>query len=283
MIDLHLHTTASDGRLRPAELVARAAQADLSIISVTDHDTIAGLPEARDAAERSGIRLIDGIEITAIEEGRDVHVLGYFVDPRSDALTGFLRAQRFDRVRRVRAMADRLASMGMPVDIEPVLARASSTEGRSVGRPLLADALVASGHAADRREAFDRLLAFGRPAFVARYGAPVVDVVAAIHRAGGIASLAHPGLTGVDERIAGFALGGLDALEARHSDHDATVEQTYRRTAQQLDLAVSGGSDFHGDASFHAPTLGLVSLPSEDFQELERRATGRRGATAGSA
>jgi len=272
VIDLHLHTTASDGTLAPSELVARAASAGLSVISVTDHDTTAGLPEARDAARRLGIRLVDGIEITAIEDGRDVHVLGYFIDPASDRLAGFLRGQRVDRIRRVREMADRLAALGTPIDVEPLLARATTFEGRSVGRPQVADVLFAACHVADRREAFDRLLGFGQPAFVPRCGASVIDVVATIHGAGGIASLAHPGLTAVDEHIPRFAAGGIDALEALHSDHDAAAEQTYRRLAHTLRLAVTGGSDFHGEGSQHAPALGLLSLALEDFQELERRA-----------
>jgi predicted metal-dependent phosphoesterase TrpH len=284
VIDLHLHTTASDGTLAPSELVARAASAGLSVISVTDHDTTAGLSEARDEARRLGIRLVDGIEITAIEDGRDVHVLGYFIETASDRLAAFLRGQRVDRIRRVREMADRLAALGMTIDMEPVLARAAAVEGRSVGRPQVADVLVAAGHVADRREAFDRLLGFGQPAFVPRRGASVIDVVDTIHGAGGIASLAHPGLTAVDECIPRFAAGGLDALEAVHSDHDAAAERTYRRLAHTLRLAVTGGSDFHGEGSQHAPVLGLVSLALEDFQELERRATaGRRRREEGTA
>jgi predicted metal-dependent phosphoesterase TrpH len=276
VIDLHLHTTASDGSFGPAELVARAAAAGLSTIAVTDHDTTAGLAPARAAAVRSGLRFVDGIEITAIEDSRDVHVLGYFIDLSSDALASFLRAQRADRIRRAREMIGRLASLGLHLDLEPVLARAAAPDGRSVGRPQVADALVAAGHCADRRDAFDRLLGFGRAAFVPRCGAPVVEVVSTIHRAGGIASLAHPGLTGVDERIPHFAAGGLDALEACHSDHDPSVVQSYRRLAEALNLAVSGGSDFHGDPSHHAQTLGDVSLPAADFEELERRARARQ-------
>jgi predicted metal-dependent phosphoesterase TrpH len=260
--------------------VARAAEAGLSTIAVTDHDTIAGLAEARAAAERSGLRLVDGIEITAIEDSRDVHVLGYFIDQSSDPLASFLSAQRTDRIRRVREILVRLAGLGMHVDLEPVLARTGG--GRSVGRPQVADALVAAGYCADRRDAFDRLLAFGRAAFVPRCGPSVVEVVSTIHRAGGIASLAHPGLTALDGRIPQFAAGGLDALEARHSDHDPSVEQSYRRLASELHLAVSGGSDFHGEPSHHARCLGALSLPEADFAELERRAAARqRALTAG--
>lgn len=278
VIDLHLHSTASDGRLAPADLIARAAAAGLSIVSLTDHDTTAGLAEARAAAGFAGIRLLDGIEITAVEDGRDVHVLGYFIDSESPALADFLRTQRADRIRRVRDIGERLASLGIPVDVSAAIARASQPGARSVGRPAIADLLIQAGHAVDRRDAFDRLLGQGRPAFVPRCGAPVAQIVEIIHRAGGIASLAHPALTGVDEEIPRFAQCGLDALEARHSDHDAATETRYRALASALRLAISGGSDFHceGDGLPHAPALGVICLPPHDFESLEHRALERR-------
>jgi len=281
LIDLHLHTTASDGRLAPADLVRLAAASGLTTIAVTDHDTTAGLAEARAAAGAAGLRLIDGIEITAVEDGRDVHVLGYFFNAEDDGLRAFLRDQRADRLRRVREMSVRLASLGAPVDLEPHLEAAARQAGRSIGRPLVADALVQAGHVRDRAEAFDRLLAVGRPAFVPRRGAPLEAVAGIVAAAGGITSLAHPGLTGIDERIARFAAAGLDALEARHSDHDPSVEARYRRMARGLGLAVSGGSDFHADPSHHAPALGIVTLPPEDFAALEARAAERRRVGAG--
>lgn len=253
-------------------------------MSVTDHDTVAGLDEARVAAASASIRLINGIEITAIERGRDVHVLGYFIDPDNDALARFLQAQRESRVDRVREIAEKLRSMGLAVDVDAILAGAS-TCGRSVGRPALADALVAAGHATDRRDAFDRLLAAGKPAFVSRCGPSLADVTGAISEAGGIASLAHPGLNGLDEEIPRFAASGLSALEARHRDHPPEIEQHYRTLARALGLAVSGGSDFHGDAGASEDDVdplrfgpGSVSLPSEDFAELEARL--RRGQAA---
>lgn len=276
MIDLHLHTTASDGRLAPADLVRLAAASGLRTIAVTDHDTTAGLAEARAEAERAGLRLVDGIEITAVEGRRDVHVLGYFFDPGDDGLLAFLRDQRADRLRRIREMSVRLASLGAPIDLEPQLRSAARQAGRSIGRPLVADALVQAGHVRDRAEAFDRLLAVGRPAFVPRRGAPVAEVIRMVRAAGGVTSLAHPGLTGIDDAIERFAAAGLDALEVRHADHDPVTEARYRRMAAGLGLAVSGGSDFHADPSHHAPALGIVTVPLEDFAALHARAAGRR-------
>jgi len=277
-IDLHLHTTASDGRLSPSALVALAAGAGVGVMSVTDHDTVAGLADARAAAAIHGLRLIDGIEITAVDGGRDIHVLGYFFDPDDAALRTFLEKQRRARIDRVREIAGRLETLGSPIDVEALLAAAPTTSGRSVGRPLVADALVASGHASDRRDAFDRLLGNDRPAFVARRGPDVAEVVEVIGRAAGIASLAHPGLLGDDDRIPTFAATGLSAIEARHRDHSPADEARYRGLASDLGLAVSGGSDFHGphDARDATPACpGSVSLDSADLVALEARRPAR--------
>lgn len=269
MIDLHLHTTASDGTLTPSALVSRAAAIGLRIIAVTDHDTLAGLPEARAAAAAHGLRLVDGVEITAVEDRRDLHLLAYFIDPANAALVDFLAVQRQDRMRRMRDIAERLAALDVPVDIESVIAERK--DGRSLGRPQIADALVAAGHARDRDDAFDRFIGSDRPAYVPRRGARPDDVIDIVRRAGGIVSMAHPALTKKDEIIPRLASAGLAALEARHSDQDPAAEQHYRELASRYGLAVSGGSDFHGDAGHRAALFGSVVLPLEDFAAFESR------------
>jgi 3',5'-nucleoside bisphosphate phosphatase len=271
VIDLHLHTTASDGTLEPAALAACAASAGLTIIAVTDHDTLAGLDAARGGAAAHGLRLVNGAEITAVDEGRDVHMLAYFIDPDDPALTTFLERQRQDRVRRVREIAARLQSLGSPIDVDGLLSSVTVTSGRSIGRPQIADALVASGHARDRGDAFDRLLGRNCPGYVRRCGPPPEEVIETVSRAGGLVSLAHPGVTQVDPSIPRLAAAGLAALEARHSDHDAETEQHYRGLAARHGLAVSGGSDFHGPSGHRIGTLGVVTLPADDFAALEAR------------
>jgi 3',5'-nucleoside bisphosphate phosphatase len=268
VIDLHLHTTASDGTLSPAQLVAAAAAAGLRTISVTDHDTTAGLREAADAARAAGLTLVPGIEITAVEAGRDVHVLGYFVDPQRAALAAFLEQQRGDRVRRVRTIAERLHGLGCPLDVEALIDRASRSTGRSIGRPHIADALIAAGHVRDRDEAFERFLGRSCPAFVPRSGEPPERVIEVIRDSGGIASLAHPGPLRMDDLIARLATRGLSAVEVRHPDHDAAAERHYRALAAQHGLAVSGGSDYHGGAK-RGETLGSIALPADDFARLQ--------------
>jgi predicted metal-dependent phosphoesterase TrpH len=270
MIDLHLHTTASDGALAPAALVARAAAAGITTLAVTDHDTTGGLAEARAEATARGMRLVNGIEITAVEGNRDVHVLGYFFDPANPALRSFLEAQRDDRLRRVREMAGQLATLGAAIDAEPIIREAVVT-GRSVGRPHVAAALVAAGHVSSRDEAFARFLENGRPGFVPRRGASPDQVVSIVTAARGVASLAHPGLAGMDAIIARLVRGGLQALEVRHTDHDAATEARYRALAAELGLAVSAGSDFHDETGRRRCGLGEITLTAAEFAALEAR------------
>ena len=207
-----------------------------------------------------------GIEISAVVEGRDLHVLGYFIDTASPALRAFLDRQRVDRVRRVAEMGERLAALGCPIDVAPIVADAG--RGRSVGRPQIAAALLDAGHVRTRDEAFDRFLEFGGAAYVSRCGTSPQDVVAIIHGAGGIASLAHPGVGARDHLIAPLAATGLDAIEASHSDHDAATEARYRTLAADLGLLVTAGSDFHGDGGHRASRLGAISLTVAEFDAL---------------
>ena len=268
MIDLHLHTTASDGLLDPAALVERAAAAGLTTIAVTDHDTVGGIAAARDAGAAFSVRVIAGIEITAVEDGCDLHILGYFFDPLSAALDRFLTAQRTDRIRRVREIGARLGELGYPMDVEPLLA-AASQGSRSIGRPAIADALVAAGHCADRNDAFARLLGRGCPAFVPRAGTSPAGVVEIIHEAHGVASLAHPGISADDAVIERLVSSGLDAIEVWHSDHSAEQQQHFGGLADRLNLAKTGGSDYHGDGVHRACRLGGVVLPANELARLE--------------
>jgi hypothetical protein len=247
--------------------VLKARAAGLSILSITDHDTTAGTDAARGAARDAGIELVPGIEITAVEGGRDTHILGYFIDTASRTLQDFLAGQRADRVRRVAEMRDRLSALGCPIRVDAILEQARG--GRSVGRPQIASALVKAGHVRSRDEAFDRFLGVNAPAYVPRCGSPAAAVVRLIHEAGGIASLAHPGPNNRDHIIPALAAGGLDAIEAAHSDHDAATQARYRALAAELGLAVTGGSDFHSEHATHrTSTLGAVTLPATDFERL---------------
>lgn len=267
MIDLHLHTTASDGRLTPTQLVAHAVGCGVQILAVTDHDTTDGITEAAAEAALRAVVLVRGIEVTAVDRGRDVHVLGYFFDAADEDFVRFLATQRLTRITRVAEIATRLTQLGVPVDVEPLLAQARHYNTRSIGRPALARAMVAAGYVTTTTEAFDKWLGQGRPAFVERVGPSPEDVIQTLHRAGGIASLAHPGRTRIDQRIAALRDAGLDAIEAYHSDHDAPTVDRYLAVARRLGLLVTGGSDFHGEPG-HGLEPGAATLPHPDWDKL---------------
>lgn len=270
MIDLHLHTTASDGDCSPATLVQRAWTAGLRVIAVTDHDTTGGLEEAAQAAAAFGLRLVTGIEITSVVDRRDVHVLGYFFDTRDPSFAAFVQEQRADRVNRAREMGRRLASLGKRIDIEPLLARAEAQPGFSISRPAIAQLLVDAGHVPDRAAAFDAFIGEGQPAYVARAGASPSEVAAIVRAAGGVTSLAHPVLIRDQACVASIARD-LDAIEVVHSEHAPEDVTRYRALAETLGLATSGGSDYHGETRASRATLGRVTLDPREFERLESR------------
>ena len=275
-IDLHLHTTASDGRCTPRELVERAAVAGVSILAVTDHDTTAAVAEVSREAQRHGLLAVVGIEVTAVVDGKDLHMLGYFFDPGHEGLAAMLARQRAIRVARIEAIGSRLAERGVAIDIGPMIEQSRREGGRSIGRPQDALAMVEAGHVGGIQEAFDRWLDVGRPAFVPREGPSPEAVIDMLHRAGGLASVAHPGKRGAGSRIQALAEAGLDAIEAYHPDHDATLVQQCLDLARRLDLVVTGGSDFHGEPT-HGLEPGSVTLPAADWERLQAR---RRTASA---
>ena len=271
MIDLHLHTTASDGRSSPEQLVRAAAAAGITTLAVTDHDTTAGVAAARTAASAVGVEVVMGIEITAVLEGRDIHILGYFFDDTHPELVTFLAAQREDRRRRIDAIVERLSAMGAKIN-HRAIAKEAADSHKALGRPAIARALVTAGHARDIADAFDRFLADGRPAFISRQGAAPSDVVALVRRAGGVASFAHPGKMGFDVLLPDLAHAGLTGLEVFHPDHDADAEQKYLSIAEALNLTPTGGSDYHGPTSGRAECLGVVGLDAERYSALVARA-----------
>jgi len=270
LIDLHTHTTASDGGLSPSDLVSRASAAGLTVLSVTDHDTLAACGPAAAACAAAGIEFVPGIEITAVRDERDVHTLGYFVDAASPGLARFLAHQRQTRIDRLREMIVRLARFGIELDADRILQPARDDDTKSAGRPWIARALVAGGHVKTWNEAFERWLGRGAAAFVPRSGASPDDVIARIHATGGLASVAHPGPLGRDEWLPGLVDAGLDAVEAYHTDHDPAATARYLALADRLGIAVTGGSDYHADPS-HGAALGGVTLPRDAYEKLKSR------------
>ena len=266
-----MHTTASDGRSSPEALVDEVWAAGCRTVAVTDHDTVAGVASAREAAARAGLEFITGIEMTAVAEGTDVHILGYFIDITDAPLAEFLRAQRERRRERVSAMGERLVQAGAPVDVDAILA-VPADSGRAVGRPAVARALVAAGHAATVADAFNHFLVEGRPGYLPRAGPGPAEVITRLRAAGGLSSLAHPGKLRRDDLIAPMIAAGLDALEVYHSDHTVADVVRYQVMADRHGLLVTGGSDYHGSGSGRTVGLGAVGLPPAAFERLMHRA-----------
>lgn len=273
MIDLHMHTTASDGRCTPEELVDRAWHAGIRTMSITDHDTLAAIPLAAAAAARRGMTLVPGIEITSIHQGRDVHVLAYFVSEAMPGLEPLLSTQRRLRAERALEISSRLERLGAPIDADALLEEARAPGGKSLARPQIAAALVAAGHVGSIAEAFERYLGEDSPAYVPHRGATPAQVVEIVTRGGGVASLAHPGYRPRDEIIPEMIEAGLTAIEVFHSSHDGPAQAHYLALAEGKGLEVTGGSDFHGDGTRRAEFFGVTHLPQPYFERvLQRRA-----------
>lgn len=263
-----MHTTSSDGRCSPEELVQRAWAAGIRTMSVTDHDTMAALPRAMAAADAIGMHVVPGIEITSVHRGKDVHVLAYFLSGSAPGLQEMLASQRRQRVDRAVEIGERLARLGAPIDVEALVATASAPGGKAIARPQIAQALITAGHVATVAEAFERFLSEDSPAYVPHRGASPAEVVALVSAGGGVASLAHPGYRPQDEIIPGLVEAGLQAIEVFHSSHDTVAEARYLAIAAQHALLVTGGSDYHGEGTRRAEFFGVVQLPHVYFETL---------------
>lgn len=270
-IDLHTHSSASDGSRSPAEVVHAARAAGLSAIALTDHDTIGGLTEAVAAGAQVGVRVIYGVELSAVEGESETHVLGLHLSELTE-LEHRLTALREMRVTRAKRIVERLNQLGVRLTFEDVLREAA---GGAVGRPHVARALIVIGACADFKEAFDRYIGNGRAAFVPKDRLSMTDAIAMIHRAGGLAVLAHPAQSGTRERLAALAALGLDGVEVLHPSHSWDDSQRLDALASELDLVRSGGSDWHGHSD-GSRVLGVMRVPSVWLTQQESRAAARR-------
>lgn len=261
MIDLHAHTTASDGVLSARELVARARGAGVTVLAITDHDTVNGIADAIAAARAiGGIEIIPGIEVSTAIGNTDIHVLGHFIRP--DDLRDFTATQEGERRARMERMVEKLNALGVEVSMTEVEAFAESD---NLCRPHLARALVQRGVCADLQDAFTRFIGDDGPAFSAHRHPDAREAIALIHAAGGVASLAHPASDHVTrEQIAELREQGLDGIEIFRADLPGPTRDLYLQIAMELKLVPTGGSDFHGPD----PTLGKVSLERRYFDRL---------------
>lgn len=254
MIDLHSHTTASDGSLTPTELIHLAKNVGLSAVAVTDHDTVGGLREASDEAARTGIEFVPGIEISVDFKPGQFHLLGFFIDRDHGEFNDRLQALQDNRVNRNIVMARKLASLGLPITLDDIVAEAG---GDQVGRPHMAKALVKKGIVETTQEAFDRFLADGAAAHVPKMKLEPAAAIEMVHLAGGVAILAHPKFLRISDEgdlatvLAGFKDAGLDGIEAYYSQHNSPETDTYLRLARRFNFLISAGSDYHGVTKPH--------------------------------
>ncbi len=266
-IDLHLHSTCSDGTFTPREVVRRAADAGLSLISLTDHDSTEGVSAAQAEGERLGVEVVPGTELSAQADGTDVHILGYFIDPNHPDLIACLETYRNARLLRAERIVIKLNRMGLRVSMEQVLARAGSG---SIGRPHIADVMMEEGLVFTVDEAFHRYLGYSKPAYQSKHSLSPLRAIQVIRAAGGLACLAHPGLYRRDDLISSMVSDGLDGIEVRHTKHNASQVARYSKIARRHNLLCSGGSDCHGDGRGD-PVIGSVEVPISYVEAMRER------------
>lgn len=269
-VDLHVHTTASDGSLTPTEVVQRALDQGLAAIALTDHDTVEGLTEAWAAARGTGLEIVPGVEIGSDWPVGDFHILGLYVDPWDGPFNECMQAMKATRVQRARKMLERLAALGMPLEWDEVARFCSAN--CAIGRLHIARAMVQRGYVSDVHQAFQRYIGRNGPAYVPRLRMTPVEVIGLIRRAGGVAVLAHPAASGVVEPIPTLASLGLQGVEVWYPAHSPEDVRGLLRLARQYRLLVTGGSDFHGSESGAGAPLGSVSVPLRLLRRLQQAA-----------
>ncbi len=274
-IDLHVHSTASDGVLSPSEVVCLALEQGLHAMALTDHDTVGGVAEALEAAAGTALEVIPGVEINSEGDWGDLHFLGYYVDCANGALQERLTVVRDARLGRAYAMVKRLGELGMPLEWERVRALAS---GESVGRPHVARALLERGYVQTLQEAFDRYIGNDGPAYVPRLRLSPPEVIHAILDAGGVPVLAHPAYSGaaIVARIPEFAALGLRGLEVYYPGHTPQDVEVLLNLCRQLGLLATGGSDFHGLGHGEGAFLGSVDVPARCLDDLRAACCARQ-------
>lgn len=278
-VDLHLHTTASDGLLTPTELIQMVAKTTLRVVAVTDHDSTEGIDEALEAAKAfPHLQVVPGIEFGAEIDDSEVHLLGLFIDHHNRTLQDHLERFRRDRVETARRMVEKLATLGVEVSWD----RVQELAGGSVGRPHVARAMVEAGHVENVPEAFDRYLGSNGPARVPRPKLPPVDALKLVHASGGVGVVAHPRTVNhLDEMLPSLVAEGLGGIEVFAEKYGAEHQERYRELARQHNLVESGGTDYHGFGNRNEVNPGTSGPPPDTAQRLYERARALHGNDVG--
>jgi 3',5'-nucleoside bisphosphate phosphatase len=263
--DLHIHTNYSDGIYTPEEIVRKAKEAGLTTIAITDHDTVDGIERAIIEGEKLGIRVIPGIELTTDLKDTEIHILGYFIDYKAQWFLKLLKKMRDDRENRVKKIAKKLKDIGISIDADEIL---KQSDGRSVGRPHVARALLKKGIVSSIQEAFNKYLDSNSPAYVPHFKLSPAEAIQTIIKAEGVPVFAHPAVSACDEIIPELVKAGLAGIEIYYSKHSDFQIKHYLKIAEQYNLLVTGGSDFHGTMRVKEK-IGGASVPDEHIDKLE--------------
>lgn len=266
--DLHLHTRHSDGTYSPAELIEKAVQGGLKIISITDHDSVGAIDEAIDLGKKNGIEVIPGIELSATFNGTEVHILGYFIDHQNQILLDSLEGFQRERMNRAKRIVGKLNQMNVPLTIDSVM---EEVDGESVGRPHIATALVNGGHTETYYEAFNKYIGDGKPAYEQKLNFSPEETIRLIAQSGGLSFLAHPGRSAKEDLIFRLIKAGLDGIEVIHPGHSPDLVYYYRGIVNEYCLLESGGSDFHGGDRNDDEILGKHYIKSAVVDMMRRR------------
>lgn len=267
--DLHLHTTASDGAMTPAEVIESASAAGLTAVGITDHDTVAGIDEALEAGNRFGIEVVPGVEISTLYARTEAHILGYYIDHHDSELTAKLQALTDARYNRGRMMVEKLNSAGIALDFARV---EEIAQGGAIGRPHVARAMVEAGVVGSMDGAFGKYLSKGGPGYVERFKVTPAEAVEMIRAAGGVACIAHVAKLKCDELIAQLMQIGLAGIEASHPDHPAAGRRFYERYAAKHGLIATGGSDAHYVGDPRQRGIGCVTVSADVVTQLKKAA-----------
>jgi predicted metal-dependent phosphoesterase TrpH len=268
LIDLHIHTNYSDGSFSPEEVVNRAAKIGLEAIAITDHDDVGGVHQAIEYGKEMGVEVVSGVELSTHGGGRDVHILGYFFDYRSEAVQAYIQHFQKERHRRARKIVDRLKKLGLEVSFDFILHKAG--EG-SIGRPHIASALLEEGHVFSMEEAFRKYLGDGKSAFVPKLKIEPFRAMQLIKEAGGLTFIAHPAVDVNEEYVINLIRLGLDGIETIHPHHWPEAIRKYRHLAKQYNVLECGGSDCHGNINGRKVMIGKVTVPYSFLSRMKER------------
>ncbi len=267
--DLHIHTNYSDGKLKPKEVLELAKKKELDVICITDHDSIEGTEAMLKYNGRHGIEIIPGIELSADFHGREIHILGYFIDVENAALKEHLRLIKNLRLRRIRKITEKLKEFGIRLDSETIIEKYKTSS--SVGRPHIANELVERGYVKDFQSAFQRYIGDNKPAHVKKENLNYEIILELIRISGGLSFTAHPGNYFRESALNELRNAGIDGVEVRHPSHTENHVKKFTAFAMEHGLLVSGGSDFHGFADYDYNNIGRYFIGSEELESIRKK------------